>query len=551
VLDVLAMGESGFGTRTHTTANFVISYQTDGPAAVANDLSDLDVIEPGSDPPRVMATLPGPTVPAYVRLVGFWLERSLQFYTSTPFSMRNPAANGRLRAFVNSAPFGAANPSGFFINNALPPDLVCAVAVHELFHMVQYAYGAHVGSGEWRGSVVEGGATFAEDTVADLMNRYLDEAGTNFNGIGLLADPGLPLAASVYKASLFWRYLAEQRSQLVDEPTIGVDAYRIVIEECASGGYTTESVARAVRSLPFDAELYAFGREAGLAEAPASTETTFGNFALACYLKDVAGRPDARFGFLENTENIHIDDVVRLVVSGAPSTDTLVRVARARGRVTGTAPAVVFQDSVGPLASWYVEIEVALDVTTVDVAFSAAAQFAGLVQIVTVEEGGRVRDILRSDQRVYRRRLASRLGGRALSSVAVVVSGGDRGGSFQVSAQAADPVADVMITRWNSESGREYHIDPRGAAWTWVSSDLWFEPAAGGGLQVKVRLHNKGGRRADHVGCVVQYRPGAAAGASAPWLPILDGGGAVQRIEEEHIEPGQTREFTLPWVPAQ
>ena len=118
--------------------------------------------------------------------------------------------------------------------------------------------------------------------------------------------------------------------------------------------------------------------------------------------------------------------------------------------------------------------------------------------------------------------------------LAVMASGGDSGGSFQLSLQSAEALADVMITRWNSETGKEYHHDPHGSSWTWVSPDLWFEPAAGGDFVVKVRLHNKGGKRAESVGCVVEYRPGAAAAPAAPWLPILDASGAVQHIEDEH-----------------
>ena len=548
VRDILSMGESGFASRTHVTPNFVINYQTEGPAVVENDLSDFNVMEPGSNPPRVMTTLPGGTVPAYVRLVAFWLERSLQSYTSAPFSMRNPAANGRLSAVINSAPFGGANTDAFYINNALPAELVCAVAVHELFHMVQFSY---EGQGDWLHGMMEGGATFAEDTVADLMNRYLDEAGSNFNGIGLLANPNQSLFApqARYKSSLFWRYLAEQRSRLVDEPTIGVDTYRQVIEECSANGYTTNSVKRAIRALPFDSELCTFCYDAGMADTPASTETTFGNFALACYLKDLAVRPDARFGFLENKENIHIDDVVRLVIADAPSTETLVKVTRERGRVTRGGPKVAFQSSVAPLATRYFELEVDSDVATVDLDFSSTA-FSGLLQLVTIEENGDVRDIIRTDKRAYRRRLANQLGARRMSTLAVMVSGGDSGGSFQLSLQSAEALADVMITRWNSETGKEYHHDPHGSSWTWVSPDLWFEPAAGGDFVVKVRLHNKGGKRAESVGCVVEYRPGAAAAPAAPWLPILDASGAVQHIEDERIESGQTREFTLPWKPA-
>ena len=519
VRDILSMGESGFATKTHVTPNFVISYQTEGEAAVEHDLSDFNVMEPGFKPPRVMATLPGGTVPAYVRLVAFWLERSLQFYTSAPFSMRNPAANGRLSAVINSAPFGGANTDAFYINNALPADLVCAVAVHELFHMVQFSYDA---PGPWADGMSEGGATFAEDTVADLMNRYLDEAGANFNGIGLLANPNQSLFAyqARYKSSLFWRYLAEQRSRLVEEPTIGVDTYRRVIEECSANGYTTDSVKRAIRALPFDSEFCTFGYDAGMIDTPASTETTFGNFALACYVKDLAAMPDARFRFRENAENIHIDEVVRLVLPDAPTSETLVRVTREAGRVSPDGPKVVFQSSVAPLANRFFEIEVASDVATVDLDFSAGTAFSGLLQLVVIDENGKVRDLVRTDKRAYRRRLANLVGGQRMVTLAVIVSGGDDGGSFQFSVQSAAAVADVMITRWNSEAGKEYHVDPHGFSWTWVSPDLWFEPAAGGDFAVKVRLRNKGGKRADNVGCVVEYRPGRPPHRRRPGSPF-------------------------------
>ena len=86
-------------------------------------------------------------MPAYVRLVAFWLERSLRFYTSPPFSMRNPAANGRLSASSTPRHSDRQVKARSYINNELPADLVCAVAVHELFHMVQFSYD---GPGDWR-----------------------------------------------------------------------------------------------------------------------------------------------------------------------------------------------------------------------------------------------------------------------------------------------------------------------------------------------------------------------------------------------------------------
>lgn len=552
VRHILSMGETTFASRIYTTPNFAIQYQTSGPAAVAEDPSAFDVIEPGSAPPRVLANIPANPAPAYVRLVGFWLERSLEFYTSAPFSMRNPAANGRLSVVINSAPFGGATPDAFYINNNLPADLVCAVAVHELFHMVQFVYGLDREE-PWRGAIMEGGATFAEDTVADLMNRYLDEAGTNFNGIGLLANPNQSLFAAEarYKSSLFWRYLAEQRSRLVEEPTIGVDTYRRVIEECSQNGCTTESIKRAIRSLPFDAELCTFSYEPGLADVPASTETAFGNFALACYLKRLPSVTDSRFTFRENKEKIYIDDLLREMDPELPSTESLVEVKCEGNNLTPGGPKVIFQNRARPLASCYYELYVAADIDSIDVGFSAAIGFSGLLQLVEIDDSGSVREIIRSDKNAYHRRISNQSGATRLSRLAVIVSGGEAGGDFQVSLQSAAPFADVMITRWNSATRSEYHFDPHGAAWTWVSPDLWFEPDAASNLLVKVRIHNKGNMRAEQVRCDVTYVAGGASASEGVWLPILASNGAVQRIDPQTLEPGETREFTLSWTPAQ
>jgi hypothetical protein len=227
---------AGFADQVHECPNFRITYQDSGPAAVDPDTSSQNVSEPGGT--AVLDTLPAGGPPTYIKRICFWLERALATYTSPPFSMRNPAAGGKIPVVVNSASFGSASPSGtFYINNALPPDVLCAVAVHELFHMVQYQYS---GTGTWLYGMREGGATWAEDTAADLMNRYLDEAGTNFNGSGYMIQPytSLENLSFRYKTSLFWRYVAEQHSPLInltDEPLIGVETYRRVIEECEAG----------------------------------------------------------------------------------------------------------------------------------------------------------------------------------------------------------------------------------------------------------------------------------------------------------------------------
>ena len=226
--------DSGFVEQIYTTPSFEVHYQTSGNAAVDSTAGEVEVREPGTD--TLLATLPASAVPAYVRRLGFWLERGLQIYISPPFSLPNPAENNRLHAFIIDTEFGSANPKGFFVGNKLPESILAAVTVHELFHMIQYKYD---GSGRWRGALFEGGATYAEDAVADSMNRYLYEAESGFGEPGILENPNQALdnLASRYKTALFWRYLTERRSA-PGVPGAGADAYRSVLEECSHSGFT-------------------------------------------------------------------------------------------------------------------------------------------------------------------------------------------------------------------------------------------------------------------------------------------------------------------------
>jgi hypothetical protein len=212
---ILRMDASASATATFNCPNFSIRYNT---TQVDPDTSAATVYDPGSNPPVKIGSLPAGGPPTYIKRVCFWLERALAAYTGQQFNMRNPASGGRIPVVINTAMGGAAQATTrtLLLNNALNNDLLCSVAVHELFHMVQFMYG---GAGRWRKSVREGGAVFAEDTVADLMNRYLDEAGTNFTGAGVMSDPNLSLEVGSatgsppgYKSSLFWRYISEQQS---------------------------------------------------------------------------------------------------------------------------------------------------------------------------------------------------------------------------------------------------------------------------------------------------------------------------------------------------
>jgi hypothetical protein len=551
---ILRMDHSSFSTATYNCPNFSVTYDT---TQVDPDTSTATVYEPGTNPPVAMpgGSLPAGGPPTYVKRVCFWLERALASYTSPPFSMLNPAGGGRIPVVINTAPYGSASPSGtFYLNNALNADLLCAVAVHELFHMVQFQYG---GSGTWQYSVYEGGAVFAEDSAADLMNRYLDEAGTNFNGIGVMSNPNLSLDTAGYKTSLFWRYIAEQQSPDTTEPFVGVETYRRIIELCSSGSYSEADVKQAIRELPWYQDFYEFAYLDPARLDRINTETTLGNYALACRLKDLGVNvPDSRFEFQEDEENIYIDEVI----PGAPQQATLASVTLAGSATVTPSTAPSWSGSVNKFAHRYYEVNVDPAVTNIQVNFSAGSGLTSRIfQIALIDNNGNVRDIHRTDAATYSKRITNDLAGVKLAKLVLVVTGADSAGSFTLSASSAAAAPDVMVGRWHSVMKTEYEINSLYWAWTWVSPDIWVDNDMDGiadgqvffntDNKLNIRLHNKGNAAASGISVQFWYQDASPGLSDAAWLPVKDTGGTTQTLTGLSLPAGASNNWSVNWSP--
>ncbi|HET7500891.1 MAG TPA: hypothetical protein VFK02_07815 [Kofleriaceae bacterium] len=552
--DILAMRDSGFAFASpYQSANFSVTYQTSGPAAVPPSTASEPVLNPGT--PDTLTTIGDGVTPTYVLRIVYWLERALAAYIAPPFSMKNPAAAGKIPVVINTSPYGSASPSGtFYMNNNLAADLICAVGVHELFHMVQFQYGTT--TGPWRQSMIEGGAVFAEDSAADKMNRYLDEAGNNFNGTGTQANPNLSLISSSYKCCLFLRYIAEQQSADIVEPYVGVETYRNLLEHCAAGGYTTADVKAAVRELPWYQDFYELSYLDPQRLDLTNSETVLGNYALACYLKDLGTNvPDRRFEFMEDEENIYIDEVV-----GGPPSTTLASPTLTASSTLGTTGTLAFTGNVNPFAHRYYQIAIDPAVTNVEVVFTAGSGLtSSLVQLALIDQDGKVRDIHRSDRSSYTKRVANLIAGKRLSKVVVVVTGANTGGPFALAINPAAPAPNVMVTRWHTAVGTEYEIDSRNWAWTWVSPDVWVDNnndgVADGPVvfntdnKLHIRLHNKGNLGAKGIQIEAFYQNAALGLSPTAWKPVTNKLGVKQVLTGLTMAAGATQDWVMNWAP--
>jgi hypothetical protein len=556
---ILRGSDLGYATLTYDTANFHITYYDAGVDAVDPDTSAQDVTEPGSTPGVVIDTLPAGGPPTYVKRVAYWLEKALNKYVSAPFSMLSPAAAGKIPVYVLNYAFGGATPTGFYIDKDLPDDIVCAVSVHELFHMVQFQY---PGTGTWLTALREGGAVVAEDAVADLMNRYLDEAGTNFNGVGTQSNTNRSLFNASYKACLFWRYIAEQMSSDLSEPLIGVETYRKIVERCSAGSWSTEDLRAAIRELPWHQDLYQFSYLDLARLDRTSSETVLGNYALACYLKDVGTNlPDRRFDFMEDEEEIRIDDILHDAIDPTlPLQTTLAPVTLSGSGIVTPAASVAFAASVNDFAHRYYEVAIDGAVTNIEVQFTAGGGLIGSIfQMALIDEDGKVRDIHRSDAANYTKRVTNLRDGKQLSRIALVVSGAGGSGPFNMQISNAAAAPDVMVTRWHSALKTEYEIDSRGWAWTWVSPDVWVDNDADGiadGVvlfdydnKLHIRLHNKGNAVANNIQVELFYQDAAGGLSPTAWLPVKNKAGVTQLLTGLTLAAGASNDWTVDWSP--
>jgi hypothetical protein len=568
IYDMLGGVGAGFTELIYDSANFSIHYYLDGPSAVAADTSSQDVIDPGTA--TVLATLPAGDPPTYIKRVAFWLERALNRYVTAPFNLRNPAGAGRIPVYINTAPFGSADASAFYLNNALSNDMIAAVTVHELFHMVQFQYpGDWSSSTDWAYSLREGGAVWAENSNTQLLNRYLDEAGTNFNGIGVQAQPQQSLLSSGYKCSLFWTYLSEQQSGippaagLLPEPLneVGADVYKPIVEACSAGTFATSDLKNAIRNLPWYQDFYEFGYLDPAQLDRTSSETVYGNYLLACRLEALGGAGDRRFNFLEDRETIFIDNALAAMgVTDPPQPgDKLAPVTLAGTGTLGAAGSVLFSNSLVAFGSRFYEVQIDPAVTSVRVQYSASGLVNGLFQIALIDEDSNLRNVYRSDRASYGKQFANLLGGKRLSKVVLIASGTDTGGSFMLGVTAETAASNVMVTKWNSIVRNEYELDSRNWAWTWVSPDVWVDNDGDGMAdgevffnydnQLFIRLHNEGNADAAGINVAFYYQDGSGGLSPGAWLPVQDMGGVTQALSGLSLAAGTSNQWSVNWSP--
>lgn len=550
----------GGGFTTYSCPPFNINYDTAGAFAVSATDSVSDIVMPGTGTVVGATSLNG--APDYVERICFWLQRALTVYTSPPFSLRTPLGGGTIQVYVNDPNYGHAGGGQITVQNNLSDNLLAWVLVHELMHLVQEEYETNGTAGGWYPGR-EGGAVLGEDTVLDPINRYIAEADDFFTGQGTLFAPQNSLKSQSYKQSLFLKYLSEQHSARVnpgDEPTIGVETYRALLESFDAHGWTTDAVEQAVNALPWYQGFYKFDYLDPARLDELSSETLLGNFWLACYLKDFGvGSPDRRFDFMEDEENCLADDIL-----GIGSISTL-RSVNLQADVTLSPGGTVTLSSgaggsVSDFGARFYRVRPDASINTLRVNFSAGAGFTRpLVQVVAVDSGNAVRDIVRTDRTTWNRTIANDRSGNKLDHLLVIVAGTDTGGSFTLSVQDVPAAPDVTVTRWHHLPGTHYEIDSFNWAWTWVSPDIWVDTNMDGvaddvvhfnqNNKLFIRLRNQGNQAASGISVDFWYQDASGGLSDAAWQRVQDTAMMDQVLTGLSLGPQASNQWSVDWAP--
>jgi len=578
--------EDGVDVKEFFTQNVVVKYTIDAASehtlpVTTPPTTDEDVqLRDGTPVGHVRANLGdlhadnSEVAPEYVQKVGLFADYALRTWIAPPFSLRDPRDGAtRVEYRILNLPddpediAGQTHPSWNHVEVDLDlSDFKKSFTVpHELLHRIQYRYNSTTTRDGIYGILREGGARFCVESINDEPNRYVASATAIFD------DPGASLISIAgaknpirYAAGLMWKYLAEQhspRTTSAHEPAVGVETYRVVLEETATAettdpgiGYTPAALRSARRKLPWYGRFDTFRYYDSARTELDSHETTWANYLVCNYLHGTASPvSDRRFDFLEDDDDVPASSAISKLASLQSSIRTSDELQIGRG--DSISRTVVGQH---PWSARYYRIS--LDGASTPRMFrvrlnTAAGLNDPITQILRLGPDDSLVDIHRSDDAGYDKTISM----EGLESVVVIVATRDQGGDFTVMFDEVALATDVMVTRWNTARGTEFEVDPRGWAWTWVSPDVMVDTDNDGladpkvffdqNNALKVRLRNRGNADATNITIDFWYQKATPYLSASAWIPVTDAAGVVQQVSDESLAQGSERWFTVDWAP--
>lgn len=503
-------------------------------------------------------------IPNYIQKLAIWLEYAFERYTQN-YLLRDPRVGGaRIYVaveYLEGAVLGYGGNGYIAVKNSFEDSELAGTPAHELFHCVQTQYLSSSDSpsplAAWKPFMLEGMNRCMEDTINDGLNRWMGDANHHFQN-NWRYDVGLPDMR--YSAALFWKYMAEQHSELISsahEPAIGIDVLRKACEMAETIGAADINVPITLRSQfqtpyygTFQHFIYLPPRHSELS----TNETTYGNWLAANYLQCLReSSADRRFTYMEASERIHSGGGLQCIYP--TNRDDL--------DLNG---AINIENGLVSWSAGYHEVNIQPGVTTARISFTAQSDFHNpLVQILLISQDNTLSDLIRFDGD-----FTKTINTSELDKITIVVGARGTAGDYSVRAESIVSASDVMITRWNSVAGKEHEFDPIGWSWHWISPDIWVDNydgelhlaeksllqfewhnPLGGSNHLYIRLRNKGTQRAENVSLRFYYQDASAGLRDNNWQPMLsDEAGTLALLSGLNLDPGEEiSPFANWWLP--
>jgi hypothetical protein len=393
--------------KEHRCGPFRIFY----PGEVSDPPSETPIVLPGTA--NILGYTRAQGEPNVIQRICFWLTYARERFVASG-AFKDPCMGGEIQVHTTGTSGGEAKKGKIRINLGLDDDEMARLLVHEYMHLIQEEYESACDCGSWHDGR-EGGGVLAEEFVMPAANTHVSYA--NRSG-GVLSAPNTDMANRNYAQSLLLLYLAEQH------PRGGMWMYRGWLERFAAQGYDPARLGDTLR------ELWPVPPAQGIrydgAVWPAE-DTLFGNFWLACALKDMsASAVDARFGFAGNAE-------FSLLGLGPRYTRMLPVKIESQQTIRAFHAATPVDLTVMPYGACFFRFEVVSSVDEVRVDFEASGALTRpLVQVAVMEPGHRIRTIVRTTSMRWGTSFPSAQNGFRIHHLWVVIAGMETSGNFRL-----------------------------------------------------------------------------------------------------------------------
>ena len=449
--------------------------------------------------------------PAYIQKLAIWFEYFYYMLISPPVRLKDPSAWQKVQVSIRAGMSQVVwNGGGVCINIAgdLDDSAMPTLCFELLIDAIQLSY--------FKGTSPIKAADLWDTIPRQILKDFVfSEDNFRQSVASFMCSPQLDALSQHGKAAL-WLYACSQFSR--SQPS-GCDAIGVgLVAKCwdytaaaGASGYHLEDWCSAVA--PTQTCLFAWEYSAPQRKDVYNDNTFFGNFVLAIGSRLLSAPVnDKRFCFADNQPPLPLPVVVSHTLGSGQS-------LHISGNLSQSCSMCFHRVILGTEVQ-FLHLK----------RFIVGSSKVGLLQVMLLDAGDRVIDVLKTDSAMFERGIGLR-NGIVTQLLICEARTNDIGGSYQfdIEMSGLSSGCDLMITRWNRTAGQELVLDPAWYMWDYDTPDVWLispgdgqsdlinvKPGAKNSV-VNVRIHNHGNTDATNVKVYFYAQSGDTDAPDSGW----------------------------------